>query len=281
MQPSSVPKVTHTKLKKITENIIVIVRGTHLILSVNTLLISSLKGNKMARKKLAKRTASKSKGKTFDTSSQAFKWVVCTIDGCIEEVKIDFASISAICYKHTMGRVPFIEPASRKKKSTGRPRGWQFMNEFVDSDKTVFHRGVEQPELKGTLPVSDVVKIKADQKQSAKEKKARKTDRLIKRHEKAQEARRKDAGKAKPGRPKTKKKAVKKTVKVQTKFGDLKIPYKLKNKKYFVASDNNRAWGKFDTMAEARKAKTKFNREHGKDNVKGIVLVSKDGRAWK
>ena len=36
-------------------------------------------------------------------------------------------------------------------KSTGRLRGWQFMKEFVDKDGNVFHKGKEQPKLKGTL----------------------------------------------------------------------------------------------------------------------------------
>ena len=36
-------------------------------------------------------------------------------------------------------------------KSSGRIRGWQFMKEFVHKDGTVFHKGVEQPKLKGTL----------------------------------------------------------------------------------------------------------------------------------
>jgi hypothetical protein len=36
--------------------------------------------------------------------------------------------------------------------SKGRIRGWQFMKEFVHTDGTVFHKGVEQPKLKGTLP---------------------------------------------------------------------------------------------------------------------------------
>ena len=36
-------------------------------------------------------------------------------------------------------------------KSAGRIRGWQFMKEFVHKDGTVFHKGVEQPKLKGTL----------------------------------------------------------------------------------------------------------------------------------
>jgi len=36
-------------------------------------------------------------------------------------------------------------------KSSGRIRGWQFMKEFVHKDGTVFHKGIEQPNLKGTL----------------------------------------------------------------------------------------------------------------------------------
>ena len=32
-----------------------------------------------------------------------------------------------------------------------------FMNEFVDKDGTVFHKGVEQPKLKGTLKPTKVV----------------------------------------------------------------------------------------------------------------------------
>jgi len=36
-------------------------------------------------------------------------------------------------------------------KPTGRPPGWHFMVEFVDKDGNVFHKGKEQPKLKGTL----------------------------------------------------------------------------------------------------------------------------------
>ena len=36
-------------------------------------------------------------------------------------------------------------------KPTGRPAGWHWMTEFVDMDGNVFHKGKEQPKLKGTL----------------------------------------------------------------------------------------------------------------------------------
>ena len=42
------------------------------------------------------------------------------------------------------------------KVSSGRPVGWHFMNEFVDKKGNVFHKGVEQPKLKGTLPPTKV-----------------------------------------------------------------------------------------------------------------------------
>ena len=40
---------------------------------------------------------------------------------------------------------------SKSYKPTGRPAGWHWMTEFVDKDGNVFHRGKEQPKLKGTL----------------------------------------------------------------------------------------------------------------------------------
>ena len=32
-----------------------------------------------------------------------------------------------------------------------KPRGWHFMAEFVDSEGNVYFKGIEQPELKGSL----------------------------------------------------------------------------------------------------------------------------------
>ena len=49
-----------------------------------------------------------------------------------------------------------FENKSKKYKPTGRPAGWHFMNEFVDKDGNVFHKGKEQPKLKGTLPPTKV-----------------------------------------------------------------------------------------------------------------------------
>ena len=61
-------------------------------------------------------------------------------------------------------------PSLRKKVSTGRPAGWHFMNEFVDKDGNVFHKGKEQPELKGTLKPTKVKPPKKRKKLTADEK---------------------------------------------------------------------------------------------------------------
>ena len=59
---------------------------------------------------------------------------------------------------------------SLKKKITGRPAGWHFMKEFVDKKGNVFHKGKEQPKLKGTLSPSKVKPRKKKKKLTADEK---------------------------------------------------------------------------------------------------------------
>ena len=59
---------------------------------------------------------------------------------------------------------------SMKIKKTGRPAGWHFMREFVDKKGNVFHKGKEQPELKGTLKPTKVKPRKKKKKLTADEK---------------------------------------------------------------------------------------------------------------
>ena len=55
-------------------------------------------------------------------------------------------------------KYPYEEPKSYKP--TGRPPGWHWMAEFVDKDGNVFHKGKEQPKLKGTLKPTKVKPVK-------------------------------------------------------------------------------------------------------------------------
>ena len=56
-----------------------------------------------------------------------------------------------------------------QRKKTGRPAGWHFMNEFVDKDGNVFHKGKEQPKLKGTLKPTKVKPPKKKVKRRTKD----------------------------------------------------------------------------------------------------------------
>ena len=72
--------------------------------------------------------------------------------------------------------------ASTGYKPTGRPRGWAFMKEYVDKDGNVYHRGVEQPKLKGKLKPT-VIKPKPPKKRLTKKEKQRiRVDALAKIH---------------------------------------------------------------------------------------------------
>jgi len=75
---------------------------------------------------------------------------------------------SVIGSRAVMGMVG-IPKEKPKKVSTGRPAGWHFMNEFVDKDGTVFHKGVEQPKLKGTLKPTKIVPKKKTKRRTKEE----------------------------------------------------------------------------------------------------------------
>ena len=67
---------------------------------------------------------------------------------------------------------PFEEPQKKRQTAAkGFPRGWRFMKEFVHEDGKVYHKGVEQPNLKGTKsPTPIQVKDKKSKAQKAREK---------------------------------------------------------------------------------------------------------------
>ena len=63
----------------------------------------------------------------------------------------------------------FPEQSKPTRVKTGRPSGWHFMNEFVDKDGNVFHKGKEQPDLKGTLPPTKIKPKKKANRRSKEE----------------------------------------------------------------------------------------------------------------
>ena len=95
----------------------------------------------------------------------------CKITG--EPVKnVSTEAKSVIGSRAFMARMDKMFPTENKPKRvrTGRPSGWHWMAEFVDRDGNVFHKGKEQPDLKGTLPPTKVKPRRKKKKLSADEK---------------------------------------------------------------------------------------------------------------
>ena len=115
----------------------------------------------------------KDKQRSFEMNGGYFidgvAYMDCKITG--EPVKnVSTTATSVIGSRAFMARMDKMFPEQNKPKrvKTGRPSGWHFMNEFVDKDGTVYHKGKEMPELKGTLPVT-VVKPKKKTKRRSQE----------------------------------------------------------------------------------------------------------------
>ena len=100
------------------------------------------------------------------------RWLQCKY--CYEYQKVEpevgAVTCSSCVLKRTLVLKPMDEFFAKKHKKTGRPPGWHFMNEFVDKDCNVFHKGVEQSELKGTLEPSKVKPRKKKKKLTEEEK---------------------------------------------------------------------------------------------------------------
>ena len=92
---------------------------------------------------------------------------------------VSMEATSVIGSRAFIARMEKMFPSENKPKrvKTGRPSGWHFMNEFVDKDGNVFHKGKEQPDLKGTLPPTKI-------KPKKKAKRRTKDEILLARHEK-------------------------------------------------------------------------------------------------
>ena len=69
---------------------------------------------------------------------------------CYDYVTVSEDAVAVTCSTCTASTIPWPKIVT-KKKSTGKPAGWHWMAEFVDKDGNVFYKGVEQPDLKGTL----------------------------------------------------------------------------------------------------------------------------------
>ena len=99
------------------------------------------------------------------------KWMICK--SCQSDyVKCSENVVAVTCPRCVLriDMVKFPGTIKKQKVSSGKPAGWHFMNEYVDKDGNVFHKGKEQPKLKGTLKPTKVKPRKKKKKLTADEK---------------------------------------------------------------------------------------------------------------
>ena len=115
----------------------------------------------------------KNKQEWISFTEDGQRWMICKV--CQSEyLPVDENTAAITCsscvIKKTLALKPMDEFFGKQRVSTGRPAGWHFMNEFVDKDGNVFHKGKEQPKLKGTLKPTKVKPPKKRKKLTADEK---------------------------------------------------------------------------------------------------------------
>lgn len=84
---------------------------------------------------------------------------------CNEKVYVDDHIVKVLCWRCTAEMLPMPE---RRIAHNGYPRGWKFMKVFVDKDGNVFHKGIQQEDLFGTLPPTKLDK-KTNKKKTEKQ----------------------------------------------------------------------------------------------------------------
>jgi hypothetical protein len=96
---------------------------------------------------------------------------------CDEWSKVGMNTTSVLCHKCS-ARIAGDPEVGAGYKSSGKPRGWQFMKEYVDEQGNVFHKGEEQPKLKGTLPPTQI-DTESSKKRLTKQEKQELRDQLL------------------------------------------------------------------------------------------------------
>ncbi len=129
---------------------------------------------------------SKNKQRSFEMNGGYFingvAHMDCKITGePVKNVSTDAKSvIGSRAFMVKMDKM-FPEQNKPTRVKTGRPAGWHFMSEYVDKEGNVFHKGIEQPKLFGTLKPT---KVKPKKKPKRRSREAI----LLARHEKKKAA---------------------------------------------------------------------------------------------
>jgi hypothetical protein len=96
---------------------------------------------------------------TNEYKEKGVRYMRCQSGCCY--ISVADSAVAVRCSREVNNVIAKMFPEKPKRVRTGRPSGWHFMAEFVDKDGNVFHKGVEQPKLYGSL---EPTKVKAKKK---------------------------------------------------------------------------------------------------------------------
>ena len=100
--------------------------------------------------------ARKKKIESYSYTEGSARYMVCSMCGNYERVGEEATGVKCSRCVNMVMMNQYPPENTPSYKPTGRPAGWHWMTEFVDVDGNVFHRGKEQPKLKGTLKPTKV-----------------------------------------------------------------------------------------------------------------------------
>ena len=112
------------------------------------------------------------------------RYMICKVCGRYEQVGDEATAVK--CSNCVTRSIPLDKP--KGYVPTGRPAGWHWMAEFVDKDGSVYHKGKEQPKLKGTKKPTKVSPPKKKKLVSKRSKRRTKEQMLVARHKEKKEA---------------------------------------------------------------------------------------------
>lgn len=82
-----------------------------------------------------------------------YRWMECKRCGQMSKCSEDTtATTCSDCVAE------LVDPVEIGYKKSDKPRGWTLKGVFVDKEGNVYHKGVEQPELKGSLKATETEK---------------------------------------------------------------------------------------------------------------------------
>ena len=154
--------------------------------------INTNKKTKRPSKPEPQRPKKSKKIKKIETTRKAKQTHIIPCTNCGMEMQVDLSVVTVLCSNCTMVKTIKLYGLPKgcvpqKERGIKMPPGWHFYKEFVDKNGKVYHKGIEQPKLFGTMGPT-IIKPKKKSKQISireKEKKQREIFKEIQRSKSA------------------------------------------------------------------------------------------------